>query len=94
MMGMGGKRQRKVESIEDDDGYVPCIQKGQDPHMIYQAQCVELAEDIAWDFESVVYHWSQIALARMSCGEPQGFAEFMAMQNLREELGYREQAAD
>lgn len=79
---MGGHRQRKAETVK-------AIHPGQDTDQIYQAACVELAAEINWDFESVLYHWSQLALCRMFCGEPQPIAEFMAMRNVREALDVR-----
>lgn len=79
---MGGHRQRKVRTV-------PTISKGQDRDHIYESACQELAELLNWDFESVLFHWSQIALARMHCGEPQAIAEFLAMRNVAEALDCR-----
>lgn len=79
---MGGHRQGKVRAPK-------AIQRGQDPSDIYIAATALLADEIGWDHESVLYHWSQIALARMHCGEPQAIAEYIAMHNVREALDQR-----
>ena len=76
---MGGHRQGKVKTI----------QRGQDPTDEYQIACALLADEIGWDSDSVVFWWSQLALARMHCGEPQPVAEFLAMRMVREALDQR-----
>lgn len=84
-MRVGGHRQRKVRTA-------PVMQRGQDPHDIYSAALSEFADEIGWDRDSLAFHWSQIALARMHCGEPQAIAEFLAMRTLREALDSRGRA--
>lgn len=79
---MGGHRQRRVRKV-------PAIQRGQDEHQVYAAACSDLAEALGWDFESVAYFWSQLALARMACGEPQGIAEYLALANVTAALDRR-----
>jgi hypothetical protein len=79
---MGGHRQRRVRTV-------PALQRGQDPHSIYSAACSDLAEALGWDFESVAYFWSQLALVRMACGEPQPVAEYLALVNVTSALDRR-----
>jgi len=87
---MGGKSQRRARTER-----VPTLQRGQDPHSIYTAACVELGDEIGWDFESVLYWWSQIALARQKHNkEPQALAEYLAMKDVRRALDCRGRDAD
>ena len=80
---MGAHRQRRAKTVT-------AIQQGQDPHSIYTASCVEFADSIGWDFESVLYWWSQIALARQKHNrEPQAIAEYLAMRNVQDALDCR-----
>lgn len=80
---MGGHRQRRAQ-------IVTAIQRGQDPHSIYTAACVEFSDSIGWDFESVLYWWSQCAMVRQKHNrEPQAVAEFLAMRMVREALDCR-----
>jgi hypothetical protein len=84
---MGGHRQRKVRVKRD-------APNGLDVDSIYSAACSDLAEALGWDFESVAYFWSQIALVRMACGEPQPVAEYMALENVRAALDTRGRDSD
>lgn len=87
---MGGHRQRRARTER-----VQAIQQGQDPTSRYTAECVVLGDEIGWDFESVLYWWSQIALARQQHNrEPQAIAEYLAMRNVREALDCRGRASD
>lgn len=84
---MGGHRQRRVRKV-------PGIQRGQDADSIYAAACSDLAEALGWDFESVAYFWSQLALVRMACGEPQPVAEYLALVNVTTALDSRGRQSD
>lgn len=84
---MGGHRQRRVR-------VAPVIQAGQDPTDRYQTACLDLAESIGWEFEEVCRFWSQIALCRMHCGEPQPIAEYMALKNVAVALDTRGREPD
>lgn len=79
---MGGHRQRKVRVKRD-------APNGLDVDSIYSAACSDLAEALGWDFESVAYFWSQLALVRMACGEPQPVAEYLALVNVTSALDRR-----
>lgn len=70
------------------------LQRGQDKDHVYTAACVEFAEEIGWQWEDVLYHWSQIALARMHSGEPQAVAEYLALANVRDALDCRGRSAN
>jgi hypothetical protein len=72
---MGGHRQRRTRPKR-------AAPNGLDVDSIYAAACSDLAEALGWDFESVAYFWSQLALVRMACGEPQEIAEYLALANV------------
>lgn len=82
---MGGQRHQRSRFA---------IQAGQDRDGVYLTACVELASAINWEAEAVVFHWSQIAMAREYEGrEPRAIAEYLALRNVREALDCRGRAA-
>jgi len=79
---MGGHRQRQ-QRLE------PAIKRGQDPDGKYEAACVEFADGFGWEPGTILYWWSQIALARMHVGQSQDVAEDGALHNVREAFDQR-----
>lgn len=73
-MNVGGHRQPRTRHA---------IQRGQDPNQIYEAACIDLADDLGWERGIVVYWWSQLALARQHVGQPQAMAEHFALDDVR-----------
>lgn len=60
---------------------------------VYRAALAEFASDFGWTDAALFYWWREITCARMWCGEPQPYAEEMALVNVREVFDQRGRAA-
>lgn len=61
------------------------LQPGQDHDGRYEAACSQFADAHGWPRGSILYWWSQIALAREAAGrEPRPVAEYLAWRNVQD----------
>ena len=66
------------------------IQPGQDRDHIFQAACIDLADELGFSHGEVCFWWSQIAMAReFECGQSRDIAEDGAWHNVRDALSKR-----
>jgi hypothetical protein len=68
---MGGHRQRRSRPDREIVG----IQTGQDETGIYEAACIEFADDRGYTHAFVCYWWSPIALERGTTSAPRSMSE-------------------
>jgi hypothetical protein len=79
---VGGHRQPRANTL----GIFP----GQDKHGIYQAACIEFADDLGYTHGFVTYWWSQIAMAReLVCKQSRDVAEDGALRDVKAALDKR-----